>query len=83
MAPNMKANERLDDVASKLKDAEAEADLAKKASKAARDRFNEVRRERSAIHQELYSDIYRWIGLNSLRKLSTTSRNGSTAFIKI
>lgn len=46
MAPNMKANERLDDVANKLKDAEAEADLAKKASKAARDRFNEVKRER-------------------------------------
>lgn len=49
MAPNMKANERLGDVAEKLKDAEAEADLAKKASKAARDRFNEVRRERLVI----------------------------------
>lgn len=46
MAPNMKANERLDDVASKLKEAETEADQAKKQSKAARDRFNEVRRER-------------------------------------
>lgn len=48
MAPNMKANERLDDVAVKLKDAEAEADLAKKESKAARDRFNEVKRKRYA-----------------------------------
>jgi structural maintenance of chromosome 1 len=46
MAPNMKATERLGDVADKLKDAEAESDLAKKASKAARDRFNEVRRQR-------------------------------------
>jgi len=46
MAPNMKATERLGDVAEKLKEAEAESDLAKKASKAARDRFNEVRRER-------------------------------------
>jgi structural maintenance of chromosome 1 len=49
MAPNMKANERLDDVASKLKDAETEADSAKKQSKAARDRFNEVRRERQVL----------------------------------
>lgn len=46
MAPNMKANERLGDVAHKLKDAEAESELAKKASKAARDRFNDVRRQR-------------------------------------
>lgn len=46
MAPNMKANERLGDVADKLKEAEKEAEAAKKASKAARDRFNEVRRER-------------------------------------
>jgi len=46
MAPNMKATERLGDVADKLKDAEAESDLAKKASKAARDRFNDVRRQR-------------------------------------
>jgi structural maintenance of chromosome 1 len=49
MAPNMKATERLGDVADKLRDAETEAEVAKKASKAARDRFNEVRRERLAI----------------------------------
>lgn len=49
MAPNMKATERLGDVADKLRDAEAEAEVAKKASKAARDRFNEVRRDRLAI----------------------------------
>jgi structural maintenance of chromosome 1 len=49
MAPNMKATERLGDVADKLRDADAESEVAKKASKAARDRFNEVRRERLAI----------------------------------
>lgn len=47
MAPNMKATERLDDVEHKLRDAEEEADTAKKESKAARDRFNDVKRRRS------------------------------------
>jgi hypothetical protein len=47
MAPNMKATERLDDVEHKLRDAEGEADTAKKESKAARDRFNDVKRRRS------------------------------------
>ena len=47
MAPNMKATERLDDVQHKLRDAEGEADTAKKESKAARDRFNDVKRRRS------------------------------------
>jgi hypothetical protein len=47
MAPNMKATERLDDVEHKLLNAEEEADAAKKESKAARDRFNDVKRRRS------------------------------------
>ena len=47
MAPNMKATERLGDVEHKLRDAEGEADAAKKESKAARDRFNDVKRRRS------------------------------------
>ena len=51
MAPNMKATERLDDVEHKLRDAEGEADVAKKESKAARDRFNDVKRQRSGIRQ--------------------------------
>ena len=51
MAPNMKATERLDDVEHKLRGAEEEADVAKKDSKAARDRFNEVKRQRSGMRQ--------------------------------
>jgi len=47
MAPNMKATERLGDVEHKLRDAEEEADAAKKESKGARDRFNDVKRRRS------------------------------------
>lgn len=47
MAPNMKATERLDDVEHKLRDTEEEANTAKKDSKAARDRFNDVKRRRS------------------------------------
>ncbi|CAG7853227.1 Structural maintenance of chromosomes protein 1 AltName: Full=Chromosome segregation protein smc1; AltName: Full=Cohesin complex subunit psm1 [Serendipita indica DSM 11827] len=57
MAPNMKANERLGDVASKLKEAEVEAEQAKKASKAARDRFNEVRRERTLLFRKAFDHI--------------------------
>lgn len=57
MAPNMKANERLGDVASKLRDAEAEAEVAKKASKAARDRFNEVRRQRTDLFRKAFDHI--------------------------
>jgi hypothetical protein len=49
MAPNRKATEMLGGVADKLRDAEAEAEVEKKASKAARDRFDEVMRERLAI----------------------------------
>jgi len=49
MAPNMKATERLGDVEHKLRDAEGEADTAKKESKAARDRFNDVKRRRSGM----------------------------------
>lgn len=49
MAPNMKAIERLDDVQNKLNDAEGEAEAAKKESKAARDRFNEVKKERYVL----------------------------------
>ena len=49
MAPNMKATERLGDVEHKLRDAEGEADVAKKESKAARDRFNDVKRRRSGM----------------------------------
>jgi hypothetical protein len=49
MAPNMKATERLDDVEHKLRGAEDEADVAKKESKAARDRFNDVKRRRSGM----------------------------------
>ena len=51
MAPNMKATERLDDVEHKLRGAEEEADVAKKDSKAARDRFNEVKRQRSGMRR--------------------------------
>ncbi|KIM24825.1 hypothetical protein M408DRAFT_26772 [Serendipita vermifera MAFF 305830] len=57
MAPNMKANERLDDVAHKLKDAEAESEQAKKASKAARDRFNDVRRQRTELFRRAFDHI--------------------------
>ena len=55
MAPNMKATERLDDVEHKLRDAEGEADVAKKESKAARDRFNDVKRQRSVMRQLVIS----------------------------
>ncbi len=51
MAPNMKATERLGDVEHKLRGAEEEADVAKKDSKAARDRFNDVKRQRSGMRQ--------------------------------
>ncbi|KAG8819272.1 Structural maintenance of chromosomes protein 1 [Serendipita sp. 399] len=57
MAPNMKANDRLEDVASKLKDAETEAEAAKKASKAARDRFNEVKHQRTTLFRKAFDHI--------------------------
>jgi len=57
MAPNMKATERLDDVEHKLLNAEEEADAAKKESKAARDRFNDVKRRRTELFKKAFEHI--------------------------
>ncbi|KAG9048939.1 Structural maintenance of chromosomes protein 1 [Serendipita sp. 407] len=57
MAPNMKATDRLEDVASKLKEAETEAETAKKASKAARDRFNDVKHQRTKLFRKAFDHI--------------------------
>lgn len=46
MAPNLKAVDQLGDVETKLKESEKEAEKARKDSKSARDRFNDVKQRR-------------------------------------
>ncbi|KAF6764433.1 cohesin complex subunit psm1 [Ephemerocybe angulata] len=57
MAPNMKAMERLDDVEAKLATTEREAEKARKDSKEARDRFNDVKRRRCEMFNKAYNHI--------------------------
>ncbi|KAJ3521351.1 hypothetical protein NMY22_g12355 [Coprinellus aureogranulatus] len=57
MAPNMKAMERLDDVEAKLAQTEKEAEKARKDSKEARDRFNDVKRRRCEMFNKAYNHI--------------------------
>ncbi|KAH6918179.1 cohesin complex subunit psm1 [Coprinopsis sp. MPI-PUGE-AT-0042] len=57
MAPNMKAMDRLDDVENKLTAAEKEAEKARKDSKEARDRYNEVKRKRCELFNKAYNHI--------------------------
>ena len=84
MAPNMKATERLDDVEHKLRDAEGEADVAKKESKAARDRFNDVKRQRSGIRQlVIFATSHNRPGPSYSRRHSTILPNVSIKCTKI
>ncbi|KIM37018.1 hypothetical protein M413DRAFT_448746 [Hebeloma cylindrosporum] len=57
MAPNMKVMERLDDVEMKLADTEKEAEKARKDSKAARDNFNEIKKQRCDLFNKAYNHI--------------------------
>ncbi|TEB34053.1 condensin complex subunit SMC1 [Coprinellus micaceus] len=57
MAPNMKAMERLDDVEAKLAQTEKEAEKARKDSKEARDRYNDVKRRRCELFNKAYNHI--------------------------
>ncbi|KAG2008796.1 cohesin complex subunit psm1 [Coprinopsis cinerea AmutBmut pab1-1] len=57
MAPNMKAMDRLDDVESKLAATEKEAEKARKDSKEARDRFNDVKKRRCDLFNKAYNHI--------------------------
>ncbi|KAG7448818.1 condensin complex subunit SMC1 [Guyanagaster necrorhizus] len=57
MAPNLKAMERLDDVEAKLAETEKEADLARKDSKNARDKFQEIKKKRCDLFNKAYNHI--------------------------
>ncbi|KAJ2928232.1 hypothetical protein H1R20_g8845, partial [Candolleomyces eurysporus] len=57
MAPNMKAMERLDDVEAKLAQTEKEADKARRDSKEARERFNDVKKRRCDLFNKAYNHI--------------------------
>ena len=84
MAPNMKATDRLDDVEHKLRGAEEEADVAKKESKAARDRFNDVKRRRSGTqHLVLVATSRNHAGPSYSRKRLSILPSVSTKCTKI
>ncbi|KAF5389616.1 hypothetical protein D9757_004216 [Collybiopsis confluens] len=57
MAPNMKAMERLDDVEQKLAETEAETEKARKDSKTAREKFQDVQKRRSDTFMAAYTHI--------------------------
>ncbi|KAL0571911.1 Structural maintenance of chromosomes protein 1 [Marasmius crinis-equi] len=57
MAPNMKAVDRLEDVEAKLAETENETEKARKDSKDAKDRFQEVQRKRTEMFMKAYTHI--------------------------
>ncbi|KAE9404591.1 condensin complex subunit SMC1 [Gymnopus androsaceus JB14] len=57
IAPNMKAMERLDDVEQKLADTEAETEKARKDSKTAREKFQDVQKRRTQMFMNAYNHI--------------------------
>ena len=84
MAPNMKAIERLDDLAAKFKATSAEFDDARNASKVANDAFMKVQRLRTARYMEAFNHISRVID-EIYKELTRSELNygGGTAFLSL
>jgi hypothetical protein len=75
---------RLTDVEAKLKSAETEASKTQKASKTAREKFNDLKKKRYALSITFLSRLTKHaIGVTYSTKLTFTSPSGSTRCTRI
>ncbi|KAJ3798658.1 condensin complex subunit SMC1 [Lentinula aff. detonsa] len=84
IAPNMKAMERLDDVEQKLAETEAETEKARKDSKTAREKYQDVQRRRTKLFMNAYTHISECIDqvYKDLTK-GKSSPMGGTAYLSL